>query len=222
LWPMELYLDRLCHRATTRICSLPMTNPVAKIAKSITRRVKKQPSPLHILMDKYDASWENTETITPAIRRPSKDNKFKVVIPVSRKESKEMEEKDDADIKIASDGSGYEGGIGAAAVLWRSGKEGMAKLKLHLGDENTQTVFAAEGAGALLGWHLLSKEREMQGKKISFYIDSQALVKALTTGKTKSGQWVVEFFVRKINQWITTHKPERLTIIWITAHSGVE
>ncbi|KAH8806569.1 hypothetical protein DL96DRAFT_1448920, partial [Flagelloscypha sp. PMI_526] len=123
LWPMELYLDRLCHRATTRVCSLPITNPVAKIAKGITRRVKKQPSPLHVLMDRYSASWERTETITPAIRRPTKSNKFKIIIPTSRKESKELEEKDDADIKIASDGSGYEGGIGAAAVLWRRDRE---------------------------------------------------------------------------------------------------
>lgn len=67
---------------------------------------------------------------------------------------------DKAGIRIYSDGSGFEGGIGAAAVLYRGNNEPKT-LKYHLGPATEHTVYKGEGVGAMLGMELLRREKDM-------------------------------------------------------------
>jgi len=59
-----------------------------------------------------------------------------------------------ADVRVYSDGSGMDGDIGAATVLYRNG-EMKAILKRHLGSEDRHTVFEAEVVGLSLAAELI-------------------------------------------------------------------
>jgi len=57
------------------------------------------------------------ESITLCAGGPKDTNTFTVCIPDSREEAKLAAVADRSEVSVFSDGSGYEGGIGAAAVL---------------------------------------------------------------------------------------------------------
>ena len=57
--------------------------------------------------------------------------------------------------KIYSDGSGYEGGIGASVVLYK-GENVVKVLRHYLGSDKCHTVYEAEGVGVAMGLHLLN------------------------------------------------------------------
>jgi hypothetical protein len=57
-------------------------------------------------------------------------------------------------IRVYSDGSGFEGGIGASVQLFI--KDRLAKvLRCYLGTDKEHTVYEAEGVGLAMGLHLL-------------------------------------------------------------------
>ncbi|KAH8832540.1 hypothetical protein DL96DRAFT_1551699 [Flagelloscypha sp. PMI_526] len=180
------------------------------------------PAPIHRLTARYGLNPTKIETVVPAIQSVNDKRWFNIIIPKTRDESKQIKREDTVDIKIASNGSGYKGGIGAAAVLWRTRREDLKRLKMHAGSDKEQIVFMGECIGAWLGLHLLEQERDTQGKKISFYIDSQALIRALQSRQTKSGQWAVKELISGLNQWVTQNETSTLTVYWITAHSRVD
>ena len=61
------------------------------------------------------------ETVTPIRRLPAYTLPYTTIIAKSREESKTFHKNIDDDIQIFTDGSGYKGGVGAAAVLYRKG-----------------------------------------------------------------------------------------------------
>ncbi|KAH8823379.1 hypothetical protein DL96DRAFT_1469462, partial [Flagelloscypha sp. PMI_526] len=164
------------------------------------------------------------ETIKPAHFRPARQHipRLHFKISETREVSIQAERENDAEVKIATDGSGYEGGIGGAAILKRRGRNALKSLKLHLGPDTQHTVFNGEEVGMGLGLHLLMKEEGMDGKNVLFYIDSQALVQALETKRTKSGQWYLRSITNRLRDWLSKHRASTITIYWISAHSEVE
>ncbi|KAJ7347351.1 hypothetical protein DFH08DRAFT_960690 [Mycena albidolilacea] len=56
---------------------------------------------------------------------------------------------------VYTDGLGFEGGVGAAAVAWNGGKEGKVRTK-HLGPEDEYTVFESEVVGAILALDIIA------------------------------------------------------------------
>ena len=70
-------------------------------------------------------------------------------------EQAEKEDRDDqADIQVYSDGSGIEGKIGVAAVLYRDVVL-QGELRFHLGSDKHHTVYEGEGIGMVLGLELI-------------------------------------------------------------------
>ena len=98
---------------------------------------------------------------------------------------------DDSDVKIYTDGSGMEGKIGAAAVLYRNGR---AKTNMHykLGTQGQHTVYEGEGVGAVMGVRLIAKEWGVQSATIC--IDSQAVIKATQLTKPSPGHYILDTF----------------------------
>jgi hypothetical protein len=84
-------------------------------------------------------------------------------------------EQDHPDVKIFTDGSGMEGKIGAAAVLYRNNQL-KSTLRYNLGSQKHHTVYEGEGAGILLGAKLL--EREWGTHAAIFYTDNRAAILA--------------------------------------------
>ena len=65
-----------------------------------------------------------------------------------------------ADVQVFSDGSGLEGGIRAAAVLFKNSQEKRV-LRKYLGNENSHTVFKAEVLGMSLAAELIRTEQSV-------------------------------------------------------------
>lgn len=102
------------------------------------------------------------ETITPVPCPPTYRTAFSTAIASSKEESIKDEEKDDSDIRIYTDGSGFEGNAGAAAVLYRKGSDEPEKvLRLHLGTLKKHTTFEGEAVGSILAAWMLQGRPEV-------------------------------------------------------------
>ena len=179
LLPAPLRLDKVCHRAATRMVTLPENHPLSKpVRAKVTRSTKRHSSPLHNLLRQYSTNPEEVEKLPSSARNPSKADKlpFTIRIPEDRESSIDEANNADETIKVFTDGSATEGKVGAAAVLIRSGNP-VRKLHFCLGLESKHTVHEAELVGILLGLHLISTEKR-SGTTCAIGADNQAALKA--------------------------------------------
>ena len=156
--PMHLALNRACCRSAIRLATLPPSHPLSKpVNRAAKRYVKSHRSPLHELFHYTQISPSTMEKILPTRRRPNFTPAFSTSIADSRHEAIEEAKKlhTTRQVRIYSDGSLYEGGVGASAVLYL-GNRFQKSLTYHLGPEHHHTVYEAEIVGLLLGTHLLS------------------------------------------------------------------
>jgi hypothetical protein len=117
--PIRLQVVKLCHAAALRIVTLPKTHPLHKPACHTFRFfVKQHQAPFHSIMQTLVDQPKSMEIIQPVHASPNWSSLFSVHIEGSRQEAIEYLRNFQADIKVYSDGSGYEGGIGASAVLY--------------------------------------------------------------------------------------------------------
>jgi len=72
-----------------------------------------------------------------------------VHIADSKVQAKAEEEADRSRVKVYTDGSGYEGQVGAAVVLYQDG-EVRSRRRLRLGSMWHHTMYEGEGAGMIL------------------------------------------------------------------------
>lgn len=91
-------------------------------------------------------------------------------------------------IHVYSDGSGFDGHMGAAAVIY-DGRSCISSLKYHLGTLQEHTVYEAEGLGTTLGFHLAM--RYLRGlddrKDVHLHIDNQPVMQAVRQVKPRPG-----------------------------------
>jgi len=78
--------------------------------------------------------------------------------------------------KIYADGSGYKGGIGASAILYKEDNI-INSLRYYLGTDKQHTVYEAEGVGISMGLHVLIGLNRKLNNVVIMGSDSQALIK---------------------------------------------
>ena len=67
IMPLHLEIDKACHRAASRLATLPPSHPLYILARLCANpRTKRHRSPLHQLMQTYVVRPQETETISPA------------------------------------------------------------------------------------------------------------------------------------------------------------
>ncbi|PSR77856.1 hypothetical protein PHLCEN_2v7677 [Hermanssonia centrifuga] len=221
--PFHLLINKMCHQATVRLCTLPLTHPLAKpIQKASRRYVKRHRSALHELFQLYRLSPEHVETLTPA-RYPSRWNPH---ITLEIAENKEEAEKDEEKwkvrpgIRIYTDGSDFQGGVGASAALYNSENRTWKTLRYYLGTSDQHTVYEAEIVGLILGMQLLRKERHVN--LVSFAVDNQAALQASRSWRPTSGHYLMDIFhgikedVRKKSEL------DNIFLRWVPGHNGIE
>jgi len=99
---------------------LPQMNPIGKAARrEVHQHVKKLLSPLHNIMAMLCMHPDEVKKIPPVRKHPHWKSAITMVIPEDKKKVEARELHNEADIRVSSDGSGYKGGVGAAAVLYR-------------------------------------------------------------------------------------------------------
>jgi ribonuclease HI len=219
LLPMELALRKECHRAMVRSLALPSTHPLHQIIKSARRNPPtKHLGPIDQLIKTLKLRNIKFETINPSFQDWERVRQLKTVIADSREDSISFEHSDTADFKVFSDGSGQDEGIGASAILYKKGFVRPRKdLQMYLGSKSKHNTYEAEAVGAILAAWLIRNTPEMIGKRVSLYIDNQAIVLALTGNGHSSGQHLIQAI-----KTATYGLPCNTTVRWISSHSEVK
>jgi hypothetical protein len=121
LLPMPLLLKSICYRSIIRICTLPKTNPVStQVNKYHNRPAKTHKTNIQLLIERFKINPTKYETIPPVPRPPVHQLHIDTHIANNKDRAIEDESKDDAVIRIYTDGSSQDGQVGAAAVLYHA------------------------------------------------------------------------------------------------------
>jgi ribonuclease HI len=136
----------------------------------------------------------------------------------------EEETGDSAFVRIYSDGSGIEGNIGAAAVLYRrkNGIETKRVMRYRLGPETKHTVYEGEIAGEIMAQELLYKQPSGFGRHVSMYVDNQASILATQTKARNPGHYLLDILHNKLTRNKKKFHNLGVTIRWIPSHLEIE
>ena len=165
---MRLALHRLCHHATLRIAALPDMHPLYDIfCKWVCRYIKMHRLLLHELPDTFNIVPGSIKTHQPVCIPPSSTlNAYIHVLGLEGEGEEDMVQGGNSGqaelgvMRVYSDGLGIDGQVGAAAVLFRWGKEPRV-LRYYLGTVADHMVYEVELIGLLLVLHLLHDERDV-------------------------------------------------------------
>ncbi|CCA74846.1 hypothetical protein PIIN_08815 [Serendipita indica DSM 11827] len=118
------------------------------------------------------------------------------------------------------DGSGMEGKIGAAAVLYQNGQRVKAVCYL-LGAETEHTVHKGELVGIVLGIHLA---RTMQGNctKVNISLNNQVAIQSIAHARPNTGQHVMENILSEIEDELSDHRRLQIEFTWVPGHKGIQ
>ena len=96
-------------------------------------------------------------------------------------------------VRVYTDGSAVDGGVGAAAVLLRPRSRRPRVLKMHLGTVDEHMVYEGEIVGTILGAELLRTERGTPWQPL-IALDSTAALQASETTRTRPGHYLTDLF----------------------------
>ncbi|KAF5374121.1 hypothetical protein D9615_008851 [Tricholomella constricta] len=223
LMPVDLQLQKICHRAAMRIAALPAAHPLHKrIRWCVTHDVRRHRSPLHNLASLFRLNPDDIETIDPVRQLPTYQRPFSTYIAETRQESLDDDAVNNAHIRVYTDGSGYRGQAGAAAVLYK----GNARLKMlhyHLGPLTRNTTFEAEAVGVALGLHLLT--RAVLPQKSTVALDNQGVIQSTHIYRQRQSHYhfdAIHAQARRLARKERARPAFSLTIAWISGHSGAD
>ncbi|KAJ5393043.1 hypothetical protein N7465_012017 [Penicillium sp. CMV-2018d] len=121
-------------------------------------------------------------------------------------------------LRLYTDGSGYQGGIGAA-VYW----EGESRL-CHMGTDEMATVYAAELRAVEMALEIIKdmiidQQWNRLANGAAIFTDNQAALRAIQNPKMPSGQVYLEGCLRLL-EWCAK-KEIQVELRWIPAHEGI-
>ena len=124
-------------------------------------------------------------------------------------------------IRIYTDGSAVDGGVGAAAVLIRPRSRRPKVLKLHLGSVDEHTVYEGEIIGTVLGAELLRAERRTP-RLPSIALDSTAALQASEITRPRPGHYLTDLFHDRLEAAKKAHEAmEEVVMRWVPGHMEV-
>ena len=236
LLPIDLTLEKACHRALVRLCTLPDTHPLADIIRtyyddSLALKTA-HPTNLHNLLCLYKLNPQDIKKIEPVSTILERLNVFATDIAKTRDNPIIKEFLNDTDTSIYTDGSKIDsGGVGRSAVMYKKGYIlSTSKLRYHLGHKSHHSSNEAEAIGLLLGAHLLHCERNTLWGKVIIYSDNQGVIHMAAKHRAKSSQFIFKEFLTIMEKTSKLSKQNRqstdsivlIQISWISAHSDVQ
>lgn len=123
-----------------------------------------------------------------------------------------------ADVRIFTDGSLTEKGVGAAAVIYRK-RENPVTIQARLGDACDHTVYEAECAAMALGTYSV---RRRVAKAITIHVDNQAAIRAAADRKQGSVKYILDAFHVQVEALRKRNKGVKLKIRWSPGHVGIK
>lgn len=220
LLPFHLLVDKVRFQAALRLATLPATHSLHKPVSQAARRfVKKHHSPLHELMHKFKLQPDLMEKIAVSRQGPKWEPDVAIRITDSKEKAKEEDLGDQTVVKLYTDGSGIEGKIGAAAVLYRDGVL-KSRRRMCLGMEKHHTVYEGEGVGMILGLELLREEVHVEGL-LPMGVDNTAAITATHAINPGPSHYIWDIFHRRITMVYNKHKEMTLLVKWVPGHVGI-
>ena len=152
--PVALRLTDTCHREALRICALPASHPLSGPALRASRSIPRyHHSPLHTLLRGFNLRPDSIKAINPAPQHPNWAPLLTTHIATDKDETAACIRTRMDEVQVFCDGSGLNGGVGAAAVVMMP-PEG-PHLQYLLGKDTAHMVFESELVGLLLVLQLL-------------------------------------------------------------------
>jgi ribonuclease HI len=146
---------------------------------------------------------------------------FKCHIPKDREASIRLEAADEAPVKVYTDGSAMETGVGASAVLIDATSGATPVRRFHLGNPADHIGYEAAVIGLTLALHQIAGLPHRDA--ISVYSDNQAGIKAFNAPPEGNAGYLVQHNVKQMKA-IRERRPnfaKGITFGWISSHSGV-
>jgi ribonuclease HI len=174
---------------------------------------------MHGLLHDFQVTPRLIETVDPSKADGRWKPGFQTRVAESRQAAIKMDDDDTAPLQIYTDGSGLNGQIGAAAVLFKRGLK-VRSLRLFLGTETEHTVPEAEGVAMILGLELLKGERRVT--RVSLAADNIGAILRAGEQRATPMQYIWDMFKK---QWEATQKRFRnirMTMRWVPGHEGVQ
>ncbi|KAG5725228.1 hypothetical protein E4T56_gene10155 [Termitomyces sp. T112] len=194
LLPIDLLFCKVLTRAAVCLASLPVTHPLhSPVRSAVKRLVRRHRSPLHNLFHFSGIVPEQIEEIKPVRHNPGYRPSFSTHILTSKEEALEAIEEafDKSNTAVFCNGSGFEGGVRASAVLYINGDE-VLHLKYHLGSGAEHTAYEVEIVGLSLGLHILQGlNRKLLGLTMCGS-DSQATLRALNNQRPHPAHYLLD------------------------------
>ena len=133
-----------------------------------------------------------TETIDPTHRHPTYKPSLSTTISICKDDTLALTNTTHAttQYKVYSDGSSFEGGIGASAVLYK-GNRAIKSLRYYLGPATEHMVYELELVRLLLSIFLLTGLTCQLLNTVIIGIDNQAVIKALNDQTTKPAHYLI-------------------------------
>ena len=218
LTPMPFLLHKICHRAYLHMTTLPASNPIHREIHLAACQRSRHKSPLHFLVKTFGTHPKSTEEILPLHHSPKWTPNVTTLIADKKEEAIQDAERSEEEIQIFTDGSGYQRGIGAAAVLRCRGQPEKT-LRFHLGSDKHYTVFNGEQISMLLGVELLCREWNI----LSVYmgVDNQAAILATTSFYSSSSHSLTDRFIDSLNSILKKHNLPHFAICWVPGHADI-
>ena len=121
-------------------------------------------------------------------------------------------------MQIFTDGSGYNEGIGAVAILRRPGKADKI-LCFHLGSTKEYMVYNGEQIGMVLGAELLRREGYIHLAYMA--VDNQAAIQAVLSRDSCSGHSLTDMFLQILQEVMDKHEIKGFQIRWVPGHAQI-
>jgi ribonuclease HI len=218
--PIWHLVNKVRQRAALRLATLNTGHPLrATVVNAAKHYVKRHRTPLHELMDKFKIKPQKMEEIKSVRYGTDWEPSMAVSIRSSKEGAEEEHKNDKARWKIYTDGSGIDGKIGGAAVLYRDGVEVGASRK-RLGTAKTHTVYEGEGIGGALGLGLLWRERDVVGE-VTLAVDSTAAIRASQIPRPGPLPWIWGKWDSYARMILRKHLEAHITICWTPGHRGI-
>ena len=149
--------------------------------------------PIHTLLRFANLDPKRVKTISPVRRSPSYKISFSLKIPSSKDAALSLAQLTDftVPVRVYSDGSSFNGGIGASAILYLRDRL-INTLRFYLGTKQEHTVYEAEGVGLVMGLHLLSTLHSRFIYPTTLGSDSQAVIRALDNQRSHPSQYIID------------------------------
>ncbi len=157
--PVDLLLEKRCHKAFLRLYSLPSSHPLYSQVRIgyKCQDIARYKTQFHLMPRILNLPQpDKVETIGPVCRRATYKPCFQTIVPENKKMALATVNYTSAEASVWTNGSGIDGKAGAAAVL-KIGRRTTRVLRYHLGPLTHHTTFDTEAVGMVLGVHLLKE-----------------------------------------------------------------